>query len=230
MSIWDVLSGGLSNPAQLAVADLDPTTMALIDQQVSQGQASQDQIIQNELHGTSATMPSATGGAVAQQQSALGGADNAAVTQALNNRASRLYASQYGQLQGTATAQAPILKSKLMAQGIQGLQDQQNIANEISRQQMQAQVQQQQIRNQVIGQLFGGAGKFAGMYAAAGGFGGGNGENIEQEENQYSGNPYDPNFMGPPAPAAAMGDRSMMNSWAGPDSGIGMGRSFEGLG
>lgn len=162
----NVLTGGLTDQPDWTPTQLDPYTTALINQENAQGNQSLDQIKQQELNGTSATMPSATGGAVGQQQASLGGSGvDAATATALNDRANRLYSSQYNQLENQATASAPGRQAQLVNQAAGGLQSQQNVNDALNQMQMQVTAQKNAMRNQIIGQVLSGAGSFAGTYA-----------------------------------------------------------------
>ena len=169
MGFLDFISGGLANQPQYTPTPLDPNTLALIQQEAARGGLSPDQITSQELQGTSPTMENATGGAIAQQQSTLGGSGGPQVGEALNNRAARLYNSQYNELQNQAKAQAPLMQAGYMNNATNALQGQQNVANANNTNAMQAIANQNAMRSKVIGQLFGGAGSFAGTMAASGG-------------------------------------------------------------
>ena len=172
-SLINFLSGGLTEQPSYDPVTVSQGTQDIINQETAQGNLSQQQLAQMELQGTSATMPSATGGAVANQQTTLGGAGDSAVGSALDARANRLYDSQYNQLNAQAIAAAPAMQGGMMNNASQALQAQQNIGNQINAQQMEVQANQAALRSKVISQLFSGAGAFAGT-AAAGGAGGAN--------------------------------------------------------
>ena len=165
----NVLTGGATDQPDWTPSLLDNGTNTVIGQQAALGNQSQQDIVSKDLYGTSATMPTATGGAVAEQQAELGGgnaSDNAAVSQALNDRANRLYASQYNQLLNAAIAGAPAQQGQYMSQAANALQQQQNVNDQLNRQQIAVTLQKQSLRNQIIGQLMGGAGTAAGLYAS----------------------------------------------------------------
>lgn len=164
----NILTGGATQNPDWNPSNLDAGTNAIISQQAAEGNLSNQDLINKQLAGTSSTMPSATGGAVAQQQAGLGGSDNAAVTAALNDRANRLYSSQYEQLQNQAAAGAPVQRAHMMNQAANALQQQQNVNDQLNRQQMAVTLQKEGMRNQIIGQLFQGGGAMAGTMAAKG--------------------------------------------------------------
>ena len=68
-------------------------------------------------------------------------------------------------MRNAAVAGAPATQGRLMGQASNALQQQQNVNDELNRQQMAVTLQKWGMRNQIIGQLFGGAGNFAGTYA-----------------------------------------------------------------
>lgn len=166
MGFLDFISGGLANQPQYTPQNLDPGTLALIQQEAQRGSLSPDQIQAMELQGTSPTMENATGGAVANQQSTLGGGGGPEVSAALNGRAQRLYNAQYGELRNQAAAQAPLMQAGYMNNATNALQQQQNVSNANNTNAMQAVANQNAMRSKVIGQLFSGAGSFAGTMAA----------------------------------------------------------------
>lgn len=161
-SLLNFFSGGLTEQPAYNPVPLDAGTDSIINQETAQGNLSPQQLEQMELQGTSPTMPSATGGAVANQQTTLGGAGDASVGSALDARANRLYDSQYNQLNAQAVANAPAMQGGMMNNASQALQAQQNIGNQINAQQMQVIANQNALRSKVVGQLFSGAGAFAG--------------------------------------------------------------------
>lgn len=161
----DLLTGGLAYQPDYNPTYLDPYTNEVIGNEAAEGNETQQQIIDKELYGTSSTGPNATGGTVAQQQAAMGGQTDPNVTAALNNRAGRLYDSQYNQLKAQATANAPAIQGQLINQGVGALQQQQDVGNQINDTQMQVIANQNALRNQVISQLFGAGGQFAGTMA-----------------------------------------------------------------
>lgn len=162
----NVLTGGLNQHPDWDPANLDPGTASIIQQQADLGHLSQPEIVERQLYGTNPTMDAATGGAIAQQQAAMGGNDPSVAT-ALNDRASRMYDSQYNQLHNAAVAGAPAKQGAFMNQAANALQQQQNINDALNRQQMEVTANKTAMRNQVIKQIFGGAGQFAGTYYGA---------------------------------------------------------------
>lgn len=162
----NILTGGLTDQPQWNPVNLDPDTVNLINNMNQRGQASAQDVANQTMAGTSPTMPNATGGAVAQQQATLGGDADPSVTQALNDRANRMYAAQYNQLQNQALAAAPGRQGAYQNAAAQALQAQQNVNDELNRQQMAVTQQQWAMRNQVVGQLFSGAGAMFGALAA----------------------------------------------------------------
>lgn len=219
----NVLTGGLTDKPDWTPAQLDPYTSALIDQENSQANKSVGQIQQDQLYGTSPTMPSATTGAISQQQSGLGGGIDSSTESALDARANRIYSSQYNQLQNQAAANAPLIKAHLMGQAAGALQKQQDINNQLNQMQMQVTEHKNQMRNQIIGQLFSGAGSFAGTYAGAQGSGGGsnlvensNGQGIDNNGYQGYGSPSQQSQMN--TPMNNFGNTN--NNYAQPQGGI----------
>lgn len=218
----NIVTGGLTDEPQWYPQNLDPTTQALIGQMGAEGNLTPQQIEAMLLQGTNAQMQApATGGQVAVQQQTLGGPQDAAVTQALNDRANRLYASSYNQLQNAAAAQAPLTHARLQNQASGAYQAQQNVNDELNRQQMQVTLNQWSMRDKIIGQLFQGAGNAAGTYAGMNaGMGSQNAFNNQlqgqlQGMNQsFTSDPNSPyNLMGDPSstnPAGSLGvDTSM---------------------
>lgn len=208
----NVLSGGLADQPNYNPTYLDPYTNEVINQETAEGGQTQQQIIQKELYGTDPRAPNATGGAVAQQQASQGGQPDPNVTAALNNRAGRLYDSQYNQLQAQATANAPAIQGQLVNQGVQGLQAQQDVGNKINETQMQVIANQNALRNQVVSQLLGGGGQFAGTLAGSGAFSSNSGMNPQTSLALNSMN-NDPN-LNPQAPELNSGMQSIPDSQA----------------
>ena len=166
-NLGNLVTGGLADAPQYNPVYLTGPTQAVIQDEAANGGLTQQQIIDRELYGTDTTAPNATAGAVGQQQAALGGTADPNVAAALNNRASRLYDSQYNQLQAQAKAAAPIIQGNLTTQAVKGLQTRQDVANQINSEQMQVLANQNALRDQVVSQLFGAGGQFAGTLAAA---------------------------------------------------------------
>ena len=189
-NLGNLATGGLAEQPNYTPVYLDPYTNQVINNEANEGNLTQQQIIQKELYGTNPNAPNATGGAVHQQQAAMGGKVDPNVEAALNNRAGRLYDAQYNQLKAAATANAPAVQGQLVNQATQGLQAQQNVGNQINAQQMQVIANQNSLRNQVISQLFGAGGQAAGTFAAAQG-GGGLGAALASQSAQMN---WDPNF------------------------------------
>ena len=226
------------NAPDLQTTQLDPATLGLINQMAAEGNQSQAQLITQEMAGVAPTMPTATGGQTAIQQGSLGGPQNAATTQALNDRANRMYASAYNQmLQGAVTA-APSMQARLMNQATSSLGQQQNVTNALSAQQMQAAINSEQMRAQVIGSLFGGLGKAGGAYAGSKAdqsqgydmsqvpdYSGGTGQNYAS--GYYSADPSSPNFNGPQQQGAASGQQGLGVPTI---NGFGQGISYQGGG
>ena len=214
----NVITGGATDIPDWDPANLDAGTNAIIAQQAAEGGLTQQQIAQQQLQGTSPTMAAATGGQVAQQQATLGGdsSDNAAVSAALNDRANRLYSAQYNQLQNAAIAGAPARQAQLMTAAAGGLQDQQNVNDQLNRQQIAVTLQKQSLRNQIIGSILSGAGAAVGSYEGA------KKGKVQPADptadNQYSGDPGDPTFMGPQQ-ENAINQNTMGNAYTGPDYG-----------
>jgi len=197
-----------SNP-DWTPAPLDANTAGIINEQYARGNLSDQDLVNLQLQGTNPTMAPATGGAVGQQQATLGGVDAPAVTQALNDRANRLYAGQYNQLKNQAIANAPNIHGNLLSQGANALLQQQAINNELNRQQVAVTLQKEAMRNQIVANLMGGAGSFTGGYMGRNAMkNSGNGPSP-----QYSGDENSPNFMGPPRPTPMNGGQA----WSGPD-------------
>lgn len=189
----NVFTGGLTDQPDWTPAMLDPGTQSIINQQYQQAQMTPQQLEAMQLQGTSPTMGApATGGAVAQQQNALGGSDNQAVSQALNDRANRLYSSQFNQLQNQAAANVPGLQGRLTNQGANAEQQAQNVNDQLNQMQMQVTAHKNAMRNQVIGQILGGAGSFAGTYAGMQGGRGANPMNGLNAAQESPGNPSNP--------------------------------------
>lgn len=196
-NLGNLATGGLAQQAEYNPVYLDPYTRAVIGDQAAEGAQTQEQIIQNELYGTNPNAPNATGGAVHQQQAAMGGTADPNVEAALNNRAGRLYDAQYNQLKAAATANAPAIQGNLINQGVKGLQGIQDVGNQINAQQMQVIANQNSLRNQVVSQLFGAAGQFAGTMAAArggGGVGGALASQMGQMNSDSNFNPQTPDM------------------------------------
>ena len=160
----NVLTGGATDRPDWTPTNLDQGTVDLINQELAQGNLTPAQIAAQSLQGTQKTMGSAVGGAVGQQQSALGGASDDATTAALNDRANRLYAAQYNQLQNAAIAGAPARQGQLQSQAMNALQQQQNVNDQLNQMQMQVTLNKEAVRNNIIGQLFGGFGNYVGAY------------------------------------------------------------------
>lgn len=219
----NIITGGLTDQPDWNPAQLDAGTNGIIADQAREGQMTPEQITAQQLYGTSATMAQpATGGAVAQQQASLGGADNTAVTQALNDRANRIYSSQYNQLQNAAAAGAPVRQGQLMAQSAHALQAQQNVNDQLNRQQMAVTLQKQGMRNQIIGQILSGAGSFAGTYAGMNG-GKGAGQAFASQMQGELNNTNMPAYTSDPnAPYNLTGDPSAQN----PGYGLGVDQSM----
>lgn len=239
-NVTGTLTGGLTDASpDWMPAQLDAGSQSIIDQQLQDSHLSDQEILNRQLNGTSQTMPDATGGQVAVQQNTLGGAADPSVSKALNDRANRLYSSQYNQLQNQAISNIPVMRGRLMGQAGNALEEQQKINDALNRYQTDVTMQKENYRNQLIGNLFGGAGSFAGGYFGRQAMRN-NGNGIPDSSNYNSGTNnvnYRSQGIGQgfgPGQYWDSGNQQVDNPnsprMVADNSGYGLGRTFQGMG
>lgn len=152
-----------SDPLTPKAAPIDEGTNQVANQQNDLANRSQGQMVNDRLAGTDQTQHlNQSLQDLRDRQRALGGMDNGAMNQALNNRASQHYERSLNQIQRQAQFDAPGRQSQMLAGANQNKMAIRGANQGIVDRLEQSRVQNEMARNQVISSVMGAAGSIVG--------------------------------------------------------------------